>query len=56
MKAFGYDFNVGGGVVFDKTIEEAINQIKQDIQNEYKNKDVERALNSLQVYDLELAI
>ncbi|OUQ12530.1 hypothetical protein B5E87_09655 [Massilimicrobiota sp. An142] len=61
MKAFGYDFNVGidsdkGGVVFDKTIEEAINQIKQDIQNEYKNKDVERALASLQVYDLELAI
>lgn len=61
MKAFGYDFNVGidsdkGGVVFDKTIEEAISQIKKDIQKEYKNKDVERALNSLQVYDLELAI
>lgn len=61
MKAFGFCFNTGidsdkGGVVFDKTIEEAISQIKKDIQKEYKNKDVERALNSLQVYDLELAI
>lgn len=61
MKAFGYDFNVGidsdkGGVVFDKTIEEAINQIKQDIQKEYHDKEYEKAIRTLDVYDLEYAL
>lgn len=61
MKAFGFNFNVGidgdkGGVVFDKTIEKAIKQIKDDIKTEYKDSQYKRAMNSLQVYDLEYSI
>ena len=61
MKAFGYDFNVWidsdkGGVVFDKTIEEAISQIKKDIQKEYHDKEYEKAIRTLDVYDLEYAL
>ena len=61
MKAFGFCFNTGidsdkGGVVFDKTIEEAISQIKKDIQNEYHDKDYEKAIRTLDVYDVEYAL
>lgn len=61
MKAFGYSFNAGmdsdkGGVVFDKTIEEAISQIKQEIEKEYISIELKKALGSLQVYDLNLII
>lgn len=61
MKAFGFNFNVGidgdkEGVVFDKTIEKTIKQIKNDINSEYKDSQYKRELKSLQVYDLEYSI
>lgn len=61
MKAFGFNFNAGidsdkGGVVFDKTIDEAIRQIKDDIKKEYKDKAYEKAIHTLDVYDLEYAL